>query len=372
MSVVVFCGPTIDAASVAALLSGADCRPPAGQGDLWAAVRDRPRTIALIDGVFSERAAVWHREILAALEAGIAVVGAASMGALRAVECAPFGMRGHGRIVEAYRRGRYPPYPTPFEDDDEVAVVHGPPELGAPPLSDALVDLRETLARAAAAGVIDEATRDDLAATMKRMFFAERTFEALLAAARERIGAAAAALVAYQCSQKREDALALLAALAEPSPPPAAPGWRRERTLEWERFAAAADGAVGEKDRAVLAALARDRVRWRRFARRAAMRCAALDLAGEAADGREILAAFRHERDLLRRADLDAWLRDNGLSTPGFARLLRDEAALDDLAARLPRGRLDAMLLDELRLAGEYEAVAAAGPEAPRPRKDGR
>ncbi len=373
MSVVVFCGPTIDAASVEAILAGADCRPPAAQGDLFAAARDGPRAIALIDGVFCERPAVWHREILAALEAGIAVWGAASMGALRAVECAPFGMVGHGRIVEAYRRGRYPPYREPFEDDDEVAVVHGPAELGAPSLSDALVDLREALARATAAGAIDDATRDELAATMKRTFFAERTFDALLAAARERTGEAASALTAHRCSQKREDAVAMLTALADRPPAATAARWRRERTVDWERFAASLeDGDVGAADRAVLAGLEREPSRWRRWARRAAMRLAARDLASAAADEREVLAAFRHERELMSRASLDAWLDANGLSPAGFARLLRDEAALDDLAARLPRARLERAILDELRLAGEYGPGAATGSGGRRPWEDGR
>ena len=50
---------------------------------------------------------------------GIHVFGSASMGALRAELC-PFGMVGVGRIFEAYRDGE-------LEDDDEVAVIHGPP-----------------------------------------------------------------------------------------------------------------------------------------------------------------------------------------------------------------------------------------------------
>ena len=40
------------------------------------------RRIAIIDGYFERMAAVWHKEILVALERGIAVWGAASMGAL--------------------------------------------------------------------------------------------------------------------------------------------------------------------------------------------------------------------------------------------------------------------------------------------------
>ena len=57
-------------------------------------------------------------------------LGAGSIGALRAAELEAFGMVGEGRIFEAYRSGVLEPYDTPFEDDDEVAVVHAPAELG--------------------------------------------------------------------------------------------------------------------------------------------------------------------------------------------------------------------------------------------------
>ena len=78
---------------------------PARQGDIWRAVRaHRPVAIGLIDGVFFHEPAVWHREILWALAEGVHVFGAASMGALRAAELEPFGMRGVGRVFAAYPR----------------------------------------------------------------------------------------------------------------------------------------------------------------------------------------------------------------------------------------------------------------------------
>src|SRR6185503_3993378 len=97
--------------------------------------------IALIDGYFERMAAVWHKEILLALERGIAVWGAASMGALRAAELAPFGMVGVGTIYRAFARGD-------LVADDEVAVAHLPAEQGYRSISDALVNLRDGIARA--------------------------------------------------------------------------------------------------------------------------------------------------------------------------------------------------------------------------------
>ena len=78
--------------------STAEYRPPAKRGDILAAVADGADIIGLIDGVFHQDCAVAHREILAAVKKGIKVVGASSMGALRAAEMDTLGMTGVGKI----------------------------------------------------------------------------------------------------------------------------------------------------------------------------------------------------------------------------------------------------------------------------------
>jgi len=365
MSVIVFCGPTIDAATVRSLLPAAECRPPAAQGDIHAASRSRPSAIALIDGVFVDRPSVWHREILAALEQGIAVWGAASMGALRAVECAVFGMVGIGKIVEAYRSGRYAPYETAFEDDDEVAVVHGPAELGSARLSEAMVDLRETLARAHAAGTIDLPTRDRLVHRLKQLFFPERSFARLVAFAREGLDEAggralAAGLERHRCSQKHDDAVALIKALAETTPLPVQTHWNLEETVEWVRFVSRSTPAgLSAGERAVLAALADAPARHRAIARRAAARLAGLELAVPNRELAEVLHDFRHERGLLSRGRLDEWAAANELSIARLEALLGEEAALSQLAGRFEPDTLAHAMLDELRLSGEFAELAS-------------
>lgn len=147
---IVFLGPSL-ARSEAAQIMDADYRAPAGQGDVFRACRERPAAIALIDGVFKDAPTVRHREILWALSQGIPVFGAASMGALRAAELSSYGMIGVGLIYRWYRRFALLP-------DDAVAVTHGPAELGAPPLSDALVDIRRSLAAATRQGLMTRQT----------------------------------------------------------------------------------------------------------------------------------------------------------------------------------------------------------------------
>src|SRR5713226_10363052 len=140
MRAVIFTGPTLSAVDARMVLA-ADYRPPAAEGDVYRAARGRPQVIGIIDGYFERVPAVWHKEILWAMSQGIHVFGSASMGALRAAELADFGMEGVGAIFEMYRDGI-------LEDDDEVAVAHGTDEFRFRAGSEAMVDIRCTLARA--------------------------------------------------------------------------------------------------------------------------------------------------------------------------------------------------------------------------------
>ena len=79
--------------------------PPVRQGDVYrTVVRHRPRAVGIIDGYFQPVPSVWHKEILWAMAQGVHVFGSASMGALRAAELAPFGMRGVGRDLRGLSR----------------------------------------------------------------------------------------------------------------------------------------------------------------------------------------------------------------------------------------------------------------------------
>ncbi|MFB6613918.1 TfuA-like protein [Streptomyces sp. NPDC056367] len=133
--VVVYVGPTLSAADVRAVLPDAEVRPPAGRGDLLAEQWHPGDVAVVIDGYFRERRSVGHKEILQVLTEGVDVVGAASMGALRAAELAPCGMRGLGTVHGMYASGE-------IDGDDEVGVLHGPAEMGYPAQTVALVNLR--------------------------------------------------------------------------------------------------------------------------------------------------------------------------------------------------------------------------------------
>lgn len=209
---ILFAGPSLpEGAQVAPSI---EVRPPARCGDLIRALAERPAAIALVDGVFEVAPSVWHKEILAVLAAGVPVYGAASLGALRAAELDRFGMIGVGAIYAAYRDGS-------IEDDAAVMVSHAPAELGHRPLTLALVDAEASLNAAA----LGPAERAGLLAAARRLNFRERSWPAVLAAYRDRAGAAAAArasqeIAAAAFSQKERDVAALLERLAGDLPVP--------------------------------------------------------------------------------------------------------------------------------------------------------
>jgi hypothetical protein len=206
---VIFAGPSLPPA-LRPVDTTLEWRPPVRQGELYQAVLTRPAIIGITDGYFEVTPTVWHKEILWAMAHGIHVYGSASIGALRAAELHTFGMKGVGRIFEAYRDGI-------LSDDDEVAVLHGPEELGYPAVTDAMVNIRATLDRALAEGVLDGWIVTRLTEIGKTLFYKQRCWEAILRRATEcglppeQLDDFTAWLHGGQVDQKRVDAIEMIA-----------------------------------------------------------------------------------------------------------------------------------------------------------------
>jgi len=213
----IFCGPTISPQLAGQHLQAAYL-PPAQLGDVYrVCTLFKPLAIGIIDGYFNQVPAVWHKEILWAMAQGIRVYGASSMGALRAAELDRWGMTGCGEIYRAYKQGTLPfDNEVTFEDEDEVAVIHGPAELAFLSASDAMVNIRTTLSTAMKQGIIDELTRKQLTALAKQQFYAERNYTKLLSIAQKQGMAATliqklqAWIKAHAVDQKQLDAIELL------------------------------------------------------------------------------------------------------------------------------------------------------------------
>jgi len=203
--IIIFLGPSLDTATAKSILD-AEYRLPARRGDILAAVRDSATVIGLIDGVFHQEAAVAHREILTAIRAGVTVIGASSMGALRAAEMDALGMKGIGEIYQKYATGE-------LVSDDEVALVFDP--VSGIALSEPLINIRYTLGAAEQSGIISRGESETLLAAAKSLFYPSRTFPGIVAAAGNAIDSQTGEqFLSFtderRCDQKRADAIALL------------------------------------------------------------------------------------------------------------------------------------------------------------------
>ena len=198
---IAFVGPSISRAEAARVCPGLDLRPPIRRDDLY---RERERGawgFLIIDGVFMQEDAVSPREVVDVLDDGALVVGAASMGALRAADCWPAGAQGVGLIYRLYRLGV-------LETDEEVAVAVGADGSDAA-VSLPLVNVRYAVSRAVRRRLLDRATARRIVSAAAAIYYPERTWREVL----RRVGPLPPGL-ADDCAQldlKREDAVRALA-----------------------------------------------------------------------------------------------------------------------------------------------------------------
>jgi hypothetical protein len=366
MTSIVFVGPTLAPEEVAAA-GDFICLSPVSQGDVYRAARSRPRAIGIIDGYFSGAPSVWHKEILWAISEGVPVFGSASMGALRAAELHSFGMRGVGRIFEAFRDGV-------LEDDDEVAVLHGPAEIGYLAASEPMVNIRETLALAQTKGVLKSGSRRLLENLAKSLFFGQRNWPELLAASAS-MGIAEVELAALRdwlpegrVDRKRLDALAMLAAMQEAIAvdEPMVPPFHFEWTFLWDQFIARSTDAAGASSPSAQRILDELRIEgpdaYERVETSALLRMVAGEGAARPAglsrdETRAALSKVRDKLGLYTRADLDRWMSANDLDPVSMERMIVGQARLEALRRSFGRS-IESALLHELRIKGAYGRFA--------------
>ncbi len=169
-ALVVFLGPSLSKKRALEILN-ADYRQPAKRGDIFRAAKDGADVICLIDGVFFQECSVAHKEVIYAIEAGARVLGASSMGALRASELDVYGMEGVGAIYRAYKSGQ-------IVSDDEVALTFDP--FSFEPTSEPLVNIRFNLDLALQKGIISQQSRDSLFSCASSIYFPSRTYQRML------------------------------------------------------------------------------------------------------------------------------------------------------------------------------------------------
>jgi hypothetical protein len=370
MNVIIFAGPTISTDEIGAVID-ATCLPPVAQGDVYRAAQTHPQAIGLIDGYFEGVPSVWHKEILWAMSRGIHVFGSASMGALRAAELHDFGMRGVGEIFAAYRDGT-------LEDDDEVAVLHGPAEAGFAVLSEPMVNIRATLDAATATGTISAETSEALKDIAKSLIYKERDWDVLLQSGRSQ-GLSATALDALsswlpqgRVDLKRRDATAMLGDMRRLLQSEATPNhvtYDFEWTDMWDKLTAhwlnndTGPNLPQQLERGhVLDELRLEGERFRQARQQALLRYLALREAHRQGtrphpqEHRDKISDHRAAQGLYRRAELEAWLTRNHMDLDQFENLMAEEvlatAAIDAVG-----GALEEHMLARLKLSGGYPAL---------------
>ncbi len=373
MNVIIFTGPTLSE-EVARPELEATYLPPAAQGDVYRAAIARPVAIGIIDGVFDQVPSVWHKEVLWAMSEGIHVFGSASMGALRAAELAAFGMNGVGEIFRAYQNGT-------LEDDDEVAVIHGTREDGFCALSDAMVNIRQTLLRAEAEGVLSPSARLGLERIAKELGYPERSYVHVLECAGQS-GLPVCELEAFRSwlpegkvDQKREDALEMLREMRRAISvglQPKVVDYKFENTVVWNSLVNSAGFLHGEGSR--LGELSTDEVLaelWadpdlclqayqyaaiRHLVQQAA-RLSGIKLSQEKIAAVE--AAFRADRGIGEQPEFDHWLDRHHMTLAEFAEMVKHEA-LQHESSLAPAPFPHRWMVDWLRVSGQFDAIASA------------
>jgi hypothetical protein len=366
MTVVIFAGPSVYGLDIPSSGNIA-VRPPAMQGDIFRACLLRPRAIGLIDGYFDGVPSVWHKEILWTLSQGIPVFGSASMGALRAAELDVFGMIGVGRIYQWYRDGV-------LEDDDEVALIHGPQETNYLPISEPMVNVRSTCEAAVFAGVLQQLTADSMVASAKHIHYQDRTWDGVLAAVKAK-SAATPELAAFSqwkengyVDQKRQDAVLLISEILRFLEQPKdanASGFHFEWTDLWDKAVHewTAGHAPTDDSAAIINELRLDPELFSEISSRAVVRSILLtdaDRRRVTVDRAAKLAALgrlREELDLGRKSDLDAWAKQNMLAEDGLDALIEEEARIDKVSQPV-NASIERHIISILQSRGQYAALA--------------
>lgn len=164
--VIVFGGPSLPGE---VHLRTYDVRPPVHRGALDALDQTDPSIVVVLDGAFLHLPPTTHAEFLRCLERH-AVVGAASIGALRATELRQYGMIGMGTAYRAFLQGV-------LKDDSELALSCCPFSFKAQSVP--LIHVRRLLALAIDCG-ISKAAASEFLTTASAIPFLERNEKRLL------------------------------------------------------------------------------------------------------------------------------------------------------------------------------------------------
>jgi hypothetical protein len=176
---IIFLGPSLSHERARKIFD-ADYKPPARKGDFLRLAADFDvKLVGFVDGVFLQDYPPTPIEVYhLARKDTVLLAGAASLGALRAVELEKFGMVGIGKIFQLYKSGK-------LNADDEVAVTFAP-EGDYHLQSEAMIDIRYNLYLAHKKRIISKKTKSVLAKLAKEIYFPHRNYTYIIEEAKSK------------------------------------------------------------------------------------------------------------------------------------------------------------------------------------------
>lgn len=194
MKLCVFAGPSLPQEDRVAA-DGVTYARPASRGDLTRAAESYD-AVLLIDGVFHHDLAPSPKEAYETCR-HIRLYGAASIGALRAAECARYGAVPLGAIAKWYEC-------ETIDGDDEVAVLVDTATQRA--LTVPSVNVRYVARLARRRNILSDLEAANLIERSRNIFYAERSWHDVIEGAPERARAQVADLARRHGDLKRHDA----------------------------------------------------------------------------------------------------------------------------------------------------------------------
>ncbi|HEX7032307.1 MAG TPA: TfuA-like protein [Nitrososphaera sp.] len=170
MKPIIFLGPSLSHEKARKIFD-ADYRAPAKKGDFLRLAADPKVTmVGFVDGVFLQDYPPTPIEVYQLVrKPGVLLAGAASLGALRAVELEKFGMVGIGKVFQLYKSGK-------VNADDEVAVTFAQEGDDYRLQSEAMIDIRYNLFLSHKKGIISKKAKIALARVAKEIYFPHRNY----------------------------------------------------------------------------------------------------------------------------------------------------------------------------------------------------
>lgn len=170
---IVYVGPTLSTQTITENFHNVVVNPPLQRDQLKTQYLNSQiqtnDSVLVIDGQFSGIESPPVSDFRWLATKGVNLIGASSLGAVRAMECSPIGMKGIGWVYRQFREGR-------FTSDADVAVRMDP-ETAYKQLTVPICDIVYYCDSLYEKGILSDASRRDIISSARNIYYLDRTQE---------------------------------------------------------------------------------------------------------------------------------------------------------------------------------------------------